>query len=158
MYMCWDLYGCYNNFGDVWVVINCVDQFLVIDCDKVIDEDCCVWEIVLFMSYGKFIGDVLLGICVFWLVLFISQFYVVLVFGLVLMVVVFIIYDLVMLYKVGVDLVNQFCGLLLIFDGIQYMVVFQGDSCIDEYVMVYLIGGIMLFSGVKCQWGEEMKV
>ena len=32
------------------------------------------------------------------------------------------------------DLANQLRGSLLTFDGTQHTVVFQGDSCVDDYV------------------------
>ena len=45
---------------------------------------------------------------------------------------------------------NQLRGSLLTFDGTQHTVVFQGDSCIDDYVTDYLIGGTTPPSGAKC--------
>ena len=53
-------------------------------------------------------------------------------------------------YKAGVDLANQLRGSLLTFDGTQHTVVFQGDSCIDDYATAYLIGGTTPPSGAKC--------
>ena len=43
--------------------------------------------------------------------------------------------------KAGVDLANQLHGGLLTFDGTQHTVVFQGNSCIDDYATAYLVGG-----------------
>jgi len=53
-------------------------------------------------------------------------------------------------YKAGVDLADQLRSSLLTFDGTQHTVVFQGDSCVDDYVTAYLIGGTTPPSGAKC--------
>ena len=53
-------------------------------------------------------------------------------------------------YKAGVDLANQLRGSLLTFDGTQHTVVFQGDSCIDDYATDYLIAGTTPPNGAKC--------
>jgi hypothetical protein len=53
-------------------------------------------------------------------------------------------------YQAGVDLANQLHGGLLTFDGTQHTVVFQGDSCIDDYATAYLISGTVPSKGAKC--------
>ena len=150
MYMRRDSHGRYNNSGDARVAINCVDQPPVTDRDKVIDEDRRAREIAPFMSYGKFTGDAPLGTCAFWPVPPTSQPHAVSAPGLVPTVVVSTTHDPATPYKAGVDLANQLRGSLLTFDGTQHTVVFQGDSCIDEYVTAYLIGGTTPPSGAKC--------
>lgn len=48
------------------------------------------------------------------------------------------------------DLADQLRSSLLTYDGTQHTVVFQGDSCIDNYVTAYLVGGTTPPSGAKC--------
>jgi hypothetical protein len=42
-------------------------------------------------------------------------------------------------YQAGVDLAKELGGRLLTFDGTQHTVVFEGDSCVDDYAEKYLI-------------------
>ena len=150
MYMRRDPHGHYTNATDARVAINCVDQPPVTDRAKVIDEDRRSREIAPFMSYGTFTGDAPLGTCAFWPVPPTSKPHSVAVPGLVPTVVVSTTHDPATPYKAGVDLAQQLRGSLLTFDGTQHTVVFQGDSCIDDYVTAYLIGGTTPPSGAKC--------
>lgn len=150
MYMRRDPHGHYTNATDARVAINCVDQPPITDRAKVIDEDRRSREIAPFMSYGKFTGDAPLGTCAFWPVPPTSKPHAVSAPGLAPTVVVSTTHDPATPYKAGVDLANQLRGSLLTFDGTQHTVVFQGDSCIDDYVTAYLIGGTTPPSGAKC--------
>ena len=150
MYMRRDSHGHYTNATDARVAINCVDQPPITDRAKVIDEDRRSREIAPFMSYGKFTGDAPLGTCAFWPVPPTSKPHAVSAPGLAPTVVVSTTHDPATPYKAGVDLANQLRGSLLTFDGTQHTVVFQGDSCIDDYVTAYLVGGTTPPSGAKC--------
>ncbi|BBX43095.1 alpha/beta hydrolase [Mycobacterium simiae] len=150
MYMRRDSKGHYSDATDARVAINCVDQPPITDRAKVIDEDRRSREIAPFMSYGKFTGDAPLGTCAFWPVPPTSKPHTVSAPGLVPTVVVSTTHDPATPYKAGVDLANQLRGSLLTFDGTQHTVVFQGDSCIDDYVTAYLIGGTTPPNGAKC--------
>jgi pimeloyl-ACP methyl ester carboxylesterase len=150
MYMRRDSHGHYTNATDARVAINCVDQPPVTDRAKVIDEDRRSRELAPFMSYGQFTGNAPLGTCAFWPVPPTSKPHSVAVPGLVPTVVVSTTHDPATPYKAGVDLAQQLRGSLLTFDGTQHTVVFQGDSCIDDYVTAYLIGGTTPPSGAKC--------
>ena len=99
-----------------------------------IDEDRRCREIAPFMSYGKFTGYAPLGTCAFWPVPPTSKPHAVSAPGLLPTVVVSTTHDPATPYQAGVDLANQLHGSLLTFDGTQHTVVFQGDSCIDNYV------------------------
>ena len=101
------------------------------------------------MSYGQFTGDAPLGTCAFWPVPPTSKPHAVSAPGLAPTVVVSTTHDPATPYKAGVDLANQLRGSLLTFDGTQHTVVFQGDSCVDDYVTAYLIGGDTPPSGAK---------
>ena len=52
--------------------------------------------------------------------------------------------------KAGVDLANELHGGLLTFDGTQHTVVFQGNSCIDDYATAYIVSGTVPSKGAKC--------
>lgn len=150
MYMRRDSQGHYNNSTDARVAINCVDQPPITDRAKIVDEDRRSREIAPFMSYGKFTGYAPLGTCAFWPVPPTSEPHAVSAPGLVPTVVVSTTHDPATPYRAGVDLANQLKGSLLTFTGTQHTVVFQGDSCIDDYVTAYLIGGTTPPSGAKC--------
>lgn len=150
MYMRRDSHGHYTNATDARVATNCVDQPPITDRAKIIDEDRRSREVAPFMSYGKFTGDAPLGTCAFWPVPPTSKPHAVSAPGLVPTVVVSTTHDPATPYKAGVDLANQLHGSLLTFNGTQHTVVFQGDSCIDDYVTAYLIGGTTPPSGAKC--------
>ena len=150
MYMRRDSKGHYTNATDARVAINCVDQPPVTDRAKVIDEDRRSRELAPFMNYGKFTGDAPLGTCAFWPVPPTTKPHAVTAPGLTKTVVVSTTHDPATPYKAGVDLAGQLHGSLLTFDGTQHTVVFQGDSCVDNYVTAYLIGGTTPPSGAKC--------
>jgi pimeloyl-ACP methyl ester carboxylesterase len=150
MYMRRDSHGHYSNATDARVAINCVDQPPITDRAKVVDEDRRSREIAPFMSYGKFTGDAPLSTCAFWPVPPTTKPHTVTAPGLVPTVVVSTTHDPATPYKAGVDLASQLKGSLLTFDGTQHTVVFQGDSCVDDYVTAYLIGGTTPPSGAKC--------
>lgn len=150
MYMRRDPSGHYNNSTDARVAINCVDQPPITNRDKVIGEDRQLREVAPFMSYGTFTGDAPLSTCAFWPVPPTSKPHAVSAPGLGPTVVVSTTHDPATPYKAGVDLANQLHGSLLTFNGTQHTVVFQGDSCIDNYVTSYLVGGITPPSGAKC--------
>ncbi|RFZ70823.1 alpha/beta hydrolase [Mycobacterium liflandii] len=150
MYMRRDSHGHYTNATDARVAINCVDQPPITDRAKIVDEDRRSREIAPFMSYGKFTGHAALGTCAFWPVPPTSKPHAVSVPGLVPTVIVSTTHDPATPYKAGVDLANQLHGSLLTFAGTQHTVVFQGDSCIDDYVTAYLIGGTTPPRGAKC--------
>ncbi|OCB52713.1 hydrolase [Mycobacterium malmoense] len=150
MYMRRDAHGHYTNATDARVAINCVDQPPITDRAKVIDEDRRSREIAPFMSYGSFTGDAPLGTCAFWPVPPTSKPHTISAPGLAPTVVVSTTHDPATPYKAGVDLANQLRSSLLTYDGTQHTVVFQGDSCIDNYVTAYLVGGATPPSGAKC--------
>ncbi len=150
MYMRRDSHGHYTNASDARVAVNCVDQPPVKDRAKVIDEDRRSREIAPFMSYGKFTGDAPLGTCAFWPVPPTSEPHTISAPGLPPTVVVSTTHDPATPYKAGVDLAKQLHAGLLTFDGTQHTVVFQGNSCIDDYATAYLINGTMPPQDAKC--------
>jgi pimeloyl-ACP methyl ester carboxylesterase len=150
MYWQRDSHGHYTNATDARTAINCVDQPPVKDRAKIIDEDRRSREIAPFMSYGKFTGDAPLGTCAFWPVPPTSEPHVISAPGLAPTLVVSTTQDPATPYKAGVDLAKQLGGALLTFDGTQHTIVFQGNSCIDDYATAYLIDGTVPPPGAKC--------
>ena len=53
-------------------------------------------------------------------------------------------------YQAGVDLANQLHGALLTFDGTQHTVALEGNSCVDDFVVRYLIDVTVPPPGARC--------
>jgi pimeloyl-ACP methyl ester carboxylesterase len=139
LYMNRDAQGHYSNSNDALIAINCVDQPPVTDRAKVIDEDLRTRQVAPFMSYGQPTGDAPLDDCAFWPVPATSTPHVVSAPGLPPVLVVSTTNDPATPYQAGVDLAKQLHGGLLTNNGTQHTVVFQGDSCVDQYAAAYLI-------------------
>jgi pimeloyl-ACP methyl ester carboxylesterase len=150
LYMRRDKHGHYTNATDARVAIDCVDDLPVKDRAKVVDEDRRSRQVAPFMSYGKFTGHAPLGTCAFWPVPPTSKPHTVSAPGLAPTLVVSTTRDPATPYQAGVDLANQLHGGLLTYDGTQHTVVFQGDSCIDDYATAYLVSGTLPPKGAKC--------
>jgi pimeloyl-ACP methyl ester carboxylesterase len=150
MYMRRDSKGRYSNATDARVSINCVDTPPVTDRAKVVDEDRRSRELAPFMSFGQFTGHAPLGTCAFWPVPPTTKPHAVSAPGLPPTIVVSTTHDPATPYKAGVDLAAQLRGSLLTFEGTQHTVVFQGDSCVDNYITAYLINGTTPPSGARC--------
>ncbi len=102
------------------------------------------------MSFGTFTGDAPLGTCAFWPVPASSKPHAISVPGLVPIMVVSTTHDPATPYQAGVEVAGQLHGSLLTFEGTQHTVVFQGNSCVDDYATAYLIDGTTPHSGAKC--------
>src|ERR1700759_1132129 len=150
LYMRRDKQGHYSNSTDARVAVNCVDQPPVKDRAKVIDEDRRSREVAPFMNYGKFTGDAPLGTCAFWPVPPTSKPHTISAQGLAPTLVVSTTHDPATPYQAGVDLANELHGGLLTVDGTQHTVVFQGNSCIDDYASAYIVSGTVPSKGAKC--------
>lgn len=150
MYMRRDQDGHYSNATDARVAINCVDQPAITDRAKVIEEDRRSREIAPFMSFGTFTGHAPLGTCAFWPVAPTTQPHAISPHGLAPTIVVSTTHDPATPYQAGVDLAKELKASLLTFEGTQHTVVFQGNSCIDNYISDYLIDGKTPPSGARC--------
>lgn len=53
-------------------------------------------------------------------------------------------------YQAGVDLAQQLGGSLLTFEGTQHTVALQGNSCVDDIVISYLINLAVPPAGARC--------
>ena len=145
-----DKHGHYSNSTDARVAVNCVDQPPVTDRAKVVDEDRRSRQVAPFMNYGKFTGHAPLGTCAFWPVPPTSKPHDDLCARPAADLVVSTTHDPATPYQAGVDLSNQLKGGLLTFDGTQHTVVFQGNSCVDDYATAYLVSGTVPSRGAKC--------
>ena len=150
MYMRRDPQGRYTNATDARIAVNCVDQPAVTDRDKVIEEDRRMREMAPFMSYGEFTGHAPLSTCAFWPVPPTSTPHSVSAPGLPPVLVVSTTNDPATPYKAGVDLAKQLGGALLTFNGTQHTVVFQGETCVDNYAAAYLVDLKLPPPGATC--------
>lgn len=150
MYMRRDAQGHYTNATDARIAVNCVDQPPITDRDKVIAEDKKMREVAPFMSYGDFTGHAPLSTCAFWPVPPTSTPHAVNVSGLPPVLVVSTTNDPATPYQAGVDLAKQLGGALLTFKGTQHTVVFQGNTCVDNYAAAYLVDLKLPPPGATC--------
>jgi pimeloyl-ACP methyl ester carboxylesterase len=150
MYMRRDADGHYSNATDARIAVNCVDQPPLTERAKAVDEDRRMREVAPFMSYGEFTGHAPMPTCAFWPVPPTSQPHQVSAPGLPPPLVVSTTHDPATPFQAGVDLARQLGGVLLTFDGTQHTVVFQGNSCVDNYSTAYLIDGTLPPPGAKC--------
>jgi len=150
MYMRRDAQGRYTNATDARVAVNCVDQPPVTDRQKVVDEDRKMREVAPFMSYGDFTGYAPLSTCAFWPVPATSNPHSASAPGLPPVLVVSTTNDPATPYQAGVDLAKQLGGALLTFNGTQHTVVFQGNTCVDDYAAAYLVDLKLPPPGATC--------
>ena len=150
MYMRRDAQGHYTNATDARIAVNCVDQPPITDRAKVIEEDRKMREVAPFMSYGEFTGNAPLSTCAFWPVPPTSTPHSVAAPGLPPVLVVSTTNDPATPYQAGVDLAKQLGGALLTFNGTQHTVVFQGNTCVDNYAAAYLVDLTVPPPGATC--------
>ncbi|PND59372.1 alpha/beta hydrolase [Mycobacterium sp. ENV421] len=150
MYMRRDARGHYTNATDARIAVNCVDQPPITDRQKVIAEDKKMREVAPFMSYGDFTGHAPLSTCAFWPVPPTSTPHAVKAPGLPPVLVVSTTNDPATPYQAGVDLAKQLGGALLTFKGTQHTVVFQGNTCVDNYAAAYLVDLKLPPPGATC--------
>ena len=150
MYMRRDPQVRYSNATDARVAVNCVDQPPITDSAKVIEEDRRMREVAPFMSYGEFTGHAPMSTCAFWPVPPTSTPHSVAAPGLPPVLVVSTTGDPATPYQAGVDLAKQLGGALLTFNGTQHTVVFQSNTCVDDYAAAYLIDLKLPPPGATC--------
>lgn len=149
-YMKRDADGHYSNSTDVRVAVNCVDKPPITDRAKVVDQDRKAREVAPFMSYGEFTGHAPLSTCAFWPVPPTSEPHELKVEGLPPTLIVSTTNDPATPYQAGVELAEQLGGTLLTFEGTQHTVVFQGDACVDDIAVKYLVDVTVPPAGTRC--------
>jgi pimeloyl-ACP methyl ester carboxylesterase len=149
-YMERDQNGHYSNSTDVRWTVNCVDRPPITDRNRVAEQDRRLREVAPFMSYGQFTGHAPLSTCAFWPVPPTSQPHQISVHDLPPVLVISTTGDPATPYQAGVNLADQLHGALLTFDGTQHTVAFEGNSCVDNIVIQYLIDLTVPAPGTKC--------
>ena len=142
--------GGYNNGNDAETAIDCVDSPPITDRAAVVDEDRRARQAAPFMSYGEFTGHAPLDTCAFWPVPATSAPHTVSATGLPPVLVVSTTDDPATPYQAGVDLAEELGGALLTYKGTQHTVVFDGDSCVDDYAADYLVDLKLPPAGATC--------
>ncbi len=150
MYMRRDAQGHYTNATDTRAAVSCVDQPALTDPVKVIEEDRRIREVAPFMSYGEFTGHAPMPTCAFWPVPPTSEPHQISATDLPPILVVSTTGDPATPYEAGVELAKELKGGLLTYQGTQHTVVFQGESCVDDYATQYLINGALPPPDSKC--------
>jgi pimeloyl-ACP methyl ester carboxylesterase len=150
MYMRRDSKGHYTNATDVRASVSCVDQPPLTDPAKVVDEDRRMREVAPFMSYGSFTGLAPMPTCSFWPVPPTSEPHSISAQDLPPTLVVSTTGDPATPYQAGVELSKELKGGLLTYQGTQHTVVFQGESCVDDYAAAYLLQGTIPPPDAKC--------
>ena len=107
-------------------------------------------EVAPFMSYGEFTGHAPLSTCAFWPVPATTTQHAASAPGLPPVLVVSTTNDPATPYQAGVDLAKQLGGALLTFNGTQHTVVFQGNTCVDDYAAAYLVDLKLPPPGATC--------
>jgi pimeloyl-ACP methyl ester carboxylesterase len=150
MYMRRDPKGRYSNATDARVAVNCVDEPPITDRAVLIEQDRKLRELAPFLSYGEFTGHAPMPTCAFWPVAPTSEPHEISAPGLPPPLVVSTTHDPATPFQAGVDLARQLGGALLTFEGTQHTVVFQDNSCVDDYATAYLIDGKLPPPGATC--------
>lgn len=139
LYMGRDAQGHYSNDTDSRVAVNCVDKPAITDRATLVEQDRRVREAAPFMAYGEFTGLAPMATCGFWPVPPTSVPHELDVSGLPPILVISTTNDPATPYQAGVDLARQLDGTLVTFEGTQHTVSLQGDSCIDDIAVRYLV-------------------
>jgi pimeloyl-ACP methyl ester carboxylesterase len=150
MYMRRDAQGRYSNATDARIAVNCVDEPAITDRAVLIEQDRKVRELAPFLSYGEFTGHAPMPTCSYWPVEPTSEPHEISAPGLPPPLVVSTTHDPATPFQAGVDLARQLGGALLTFEGTQHTVVFQDNSCVDDYATAYLIDGKLPPPGATC--------
>lgn len=145
-----DEQGHYSNSNDANSAIGCVDGPPTTDRAKVIEQDRRVRQVAPFMAYGPFTGRAPLSACTFWPVPPTSTPHQLAIPGLAPTLVVSTTNDPATPYQAGVKLAKELNGGLLTYAGTQHTVVFEGQSCVDDYAAKYLIDLAVPPVGAKC--------
>ncbi|MDT5210789.1 MAG: hypothetical protein QOF67_3204, partial [Mycobacterium sp.] len=145
-----DADGRYTNATDSLLAVNCMDKPHITDRATVVDEDRRTREAAPFLSYGEFTGLAPLNTCAFWPVPATGKQHEINVKGLPPILVVSTTNDPATPYQAGVDLAQQLGGSLVTFEGTQHTVVFEGNSCIDDIAVRYLVDVTVPQPNTRC--------
>ena len=131
--------GRYSNGQDAFNAIRCVDSPTPSDPAAWAEVDRQIRLRAPFLSYGEFTGYAPRDLCAFWPVPPTSAPHQASPAPDGSVVVVSTTHDPATPYQAGVDLARQLGAPLISYDGTQHTVVFDGDACVDDAVVRYLV-------------------
>ncbi|UFS99641.1 alpha/beta hydrolase [Nocardia huaxiensis] len=131
--------GSYDNSTDARAAVQCVDDPPVTDRAIVAGMDAAWRRTAPFSDDGHGTGQAPLGVCAFWPVPNTDAPHRLSVTGLPATVVVSTTEDPATPYESGVDLAKQLGASLITFEGAQHGAVLEGNACVDDAVIAYLV-------------------
>ena len=135
--------GQYGNGQDAFSAIRCVDAPTPENPALWAAVDQQIRERAPFLSYGEFTGFAPRDLCAFWPVPATSAPHTAAAAPPGSVVVVSTTRDPATPYQAGVDLASQLKAPLITYDGTQHTVVFDGNSCVDDAVVDYLVDRVV---------------
>ena len=136
-----DAKGHYNNSQDAFNAVRCVDAPSPTDPAAWADADRRIRQVAPFTSYGQFTGYAPRDLCALWPEPATSSPHPAEPVAPGKVVVVSTTHDPATPYQAGVDLARQLGAALITFEGTQHTVVFNGNECVDDAVVSYLVDG-----------------
>ena len=137
-----DAKGHYDNSQDAFNSVRCVDAPEPTDSAAWVDADRRIRQVAPFVSYGQFTGYAPRDLCALWPVPATSSPHPAAPVAPGKVVVVSTTHDPATPYQAGVDLAHQLGADLITFEGTQHTVVFNGNQCVDDAVVRYLVDGV----------------
>jgi pimeloyl-ACP methyl ester carboxylesterase len=136
-----DADGHYDNSQDMFNAVRCVDAPYPTDPAAWVDADRRSRQVAPFLSYGQFTGHAPRDLCALWPVPATSAPQPAARVPPGKVVVVSTTHDPATPYQAGVALARQLGAQLITYDGTQHTAVFNGDQCVDDAVVSYLVDG-----------------
>ncbi len=137
-----DSNGHYDGSQDAFNAVRCVDAPEPTDPAAWVDADRRIRQAAPFLSYGQFTGYAPRDLCALWPVPATSTPGPAAPVAPGKVVVVSTTHDPATPYQAGVNLAQQLGAALITYEGTQHTVVFNGDECVDDAVVRYLVDGI----------------
>ncbi|OZM75348.1 alpha/beta hydrolase [Amycolatopsis antarctica] len=141
--------GGYATTQDAFAAIRCVDDPRVTDKAKIREAQRRYAEVAPFLDDGRPDGDAL-DSCAFWPVPNTSEPHLPSVQGVPPALVVSTTNDPATPYQAGVNLAKAMKGSLLTYEGTQHTIFLQGNPCVDDAGIAYLLDGTLPAEGTRC--------
>lgn len=131
--------GSYSNLNDAFNAVRCVDDPPITDRALAGELDTRFRAVAPFLDDGRGNGSAPLDVCAFWPVPPTGKPHTPDVAGIPPVMVVSTTNDPATPYRAGVELARQLDGVLVTFEGTQHTVVLDGEPCIDDVAIRYLV-------------------
>ncbi|MPY97841.1 MAG: alpha/beta fold hydrolase [Actinophytocola sp.] len=141
--------GEYSDTQDAFAAIRCVDDPRVTDRDTILTAQRRYAQVAPFLDSGKPISEAR-DACAFWPVPNTSEPHLPNVEGVPPALVISTTNDPATPYQAGVQLAKAMGGSLLTYEGTQHTVFAQGNQCVDQPGIDYLINGTLPKKGLRC--------